>query len=30
MIQAAQLGVNIGQFEQPLLCLGRCFHGPPR
>ena len=30
VIQAVQLGVEIGQLKQPLLRLGRCFHGSPR
>jgi hypothetical protein len=30
VIQAAQLGVEIGQLKQPQLRLGRCFHGSPR
>jgi hypothetical protein len=30
VIQAVQFGVEIGQFKEPLLRLGRCFHGSPR
>ncbi len=26
----AQLGVEVGELEQPQLRLGRCFHGSPR
>ncbi len=30
VLEPAQLGVQVGQLEQPLLRLGRCFHGSPR
>jgi hypothetical protein len=30
MVDPAELGVQVGQFEQPQLLLGRCFHGSPR
>lgn len=30
MINPAEFGIKVGQFEQPQLLLGRCFHGSPR
>jgi hypothetical protein len=30
MIDAAEFGVEVGQFEQPQLLFGGCFHGSPR
>ena len=30
VLQSAQLRIDVGQLEQPLLRLGRCFHGSPR
>ena len=30
VLQPGKLGVQVGQFKQPQLRLGRCFHGDPR
>jgi hypothetical protein len=30
VVQPAKFSVQVGQFEQPQLRLGRCFHGSPR
>jgi hypothetical protein len=30
MVNTAELGVEVGQFEQSQLLLFRCFHGCPR
>jgi hypothetical protein len=30
MINPAEFRIKVGQFEQPQLLLGRCFHGSPR
>jgi hypothetical protein len=30
VLQPGEFRVQIGQLEQPLLRLGRCFHGSPR
>jgi hypothetical protein len=30
VLEAAKLGVQVGELKQPQLRLGRCFHGCPR
>jgi hypothetical protein len=30
MINPAEFGIEVGQFEQPQLLFGGCFHGSPR
>ena len=30
MIKPTKLGVEVGEFKQAQLLLGRCFHGSPR